>query len=83
MRLTDAFEAAQSHEVAVKPSSEGFANGASELYFPFSLLKISLNIFKLSKTILQNFFKRLYCKLLMGKFPGIEPFNKNIPVINM
>ena len=28
MRLTDAFEAAESHEVAVKPSSEGFANGA-------------------------------------------------------
>ena len=24
------FEAAKSHEVAVKPSSEGFANGASE-----------------------------------------------------
>ena len=28
MRLTDAFEAAESQEVAVKPSSEGFANGA-------------------------------------------------------
>ena len=33
MRLTDAFETAESHEVAVKPSSEGkpsegFANGA-------------------------------------------------------
>jgi len=28
---TDAFEAAQSPEVAVKPSPEGFVNGASEL----------------------------------------------------
>ena len=28
MRLADALEAAESHEVAVKPSAEGFANGA-------------------------------------------------------
>ncbi len=28
LRLADALEAAESHEVAVKPSSEGFANSA-------------------------------------------------------
>ena len=31
MRLTDALEAAESHEVAVKLSTEGFVNGAGEL----------------------------------------------------
>ena len=31
MRLADALEAAKSHEVAVKPSTKGFANGAREL----------------------------------------------------
>jgi len=31
MRLTDAFEETESHEVAVKPSVEGFVNGASKL----------------------------------------------------
>ena len=49
LRLADALEAAKSHEVAVKPSSEGFANGAAERHTLDPCLGTKLSKMKMSK----------------------------------